>query len=197
MRIRLAIAAVLSVPLFVACNQSVSPTGPTSFPVAGSSLRSADADATGTHVSVDHAAGSSAATEVPFKGSFEGTLTVSPPTEPPFLPSFIAATGNATHLGRFTLEIPHIVNTAIAIGTGTFEFRAANGDMLFADFVGQATMIAPGVLSTVDTATITGGTGRFANATGRFTGNRVFVIGAAPVTGVFEGTISMASGSKP
>jgi hypothetical protein len=194
MRIRFALAAVLFVPPFVACNQSVSPTGPTSFSAA---VRSEGADATGAQITGDHAAGLAAATEVPFKGSFEGTLTVSPPTEPPFLPSFIAATGNATHLGRFTLEIPHIVNTATRIGTGTFEFRAADGDMLTADFVGVATVIAPGVLSTVDTATITGGTGRFANATGSFSGNRVFVVGAAPVTGTFEGTISMGSGSQP
>lgn len=196
MRIRFA-AAVLLVPLFVACNQSVSPTRPTSFSGGGPSGRSAGADATGTQLPGDHAAGVSAAREVPFKGSFEGTLTVSPPTEPPLLPSFIAATGNATHLGRFTLEIPHVVNPVTRIGIGRFEFRAADGDMLFADLVGQATMTAPGILSTVDTATITGGTGRFAGATGMFTGNRVFVVGAGPVTGVFEGTISMATTSQP
>jgi hypothetical protein len=34
----------------------------------------------------------------------EGVLTVSPPSEPPPLPSFIEATGNATHLGLFTLD---------------------------------------------------------------------------------------------
>ena len=124
-------------------------------------------------------------------------LTVSTPTEPPLLPSFIEATGNATHLGRFTLEVPHVVNPVTRIGTGRFEFRAADGDMLTADFVGQATMIAPGVLSTVDTATITGGTGRFANATGHFTGGRTFVLSTGAVTGSFEGTIATAGGSKP
>ena len=80
-------------------------------------------------------------------------LTVRPPTEPSFLPSFIEATGNATHLGLFTLEIPHVVNTATRIATGTFEFTAANGDTLTAEFVGVATVIGPGVLSTADTGT--------------------------------------------
>jgi hypothetical protein len=197
MDIRFATAAVLFVPLFSACNQWASPTGPTSVSSLAPSVGSVRGDANGTQIAGDHFAGPSAATEVPFKGSFEGTLTISAPTEPPLLPSFIAATGSATHLGRFTLEIPHVANPVTRIGTGRFEFRAANGDMLIASYVGEATMIAPGVLSTVDTAIIIGGTGRFENATGTFTGNRVFTIGAAPVTGTFEGTISMPSGSKP
>ena len=89
------------------------------------------------------------------------------------------------------------MNPVTRTGTGRFEFRAADGDTLTAGFVGQATVIAPGVLSTVDTATITGGTGRFANATGRFTGGRTFVLSTGAVTGSFEGTIVMAGGGKP
>lgn len=197
MRIWVVTAAVLLLPLFGACDQPLSPAGPTSFASPGQSVTSADANGSATQLDGGVSAEGSKSTAVPFKGGFEGVLTVSPPSEPPFLPSFIEATGNATHLGLFTLEIPHVVNTATRIATGTFEFRAANGDILTAEFVGVATMIGPGVLSTADTATITGGTGRFAGATGSFTGGRVFVIGAAPVTGSFEGTISLPNGSQP
>jgi hypothetical protein len=95
---------------------------------------------------------------VPFKGRLEGTATITPGT-PPFLSVSIAGTGNATHLGRFTVEIPHVVNTTNRTSTGSYEFTAANGDTLTAAFAGQSTLTAPGVLSVVDTATITGGTG--------------------------------------
>lgn len=197
MRILPAGAAALLAPLFVACAQPISPAGPTSVSSAPSSISSAGAEGTTTLLRGGATAGAFTVTEVPFKGTFEGVLMVSTPTQPPLLPSFIAATGNATHLGRFALEVPHVVNPVTRIGTGRFEFRAANGDMLTADFVGQATVIAPGVLATVDTATITGGTGRFANATGRFTGGRTFVLSTGAVTGSFEGTIATADGSKP
>ena len=43
---------------------------------------------------------------VPFKGNLEGVVTITPLT-PPFVSVFIEATGKATHLGKFTLEIPH------------------------------------------------------------------------------------------
>jgi len=194
MRISLVAAAALLAPLFIACDQPISLAGPASSSSAAPSIISAGSDGPATG---DGNASPFKITEVPFKGTFEGVLTVSTPTEPPLLPSFIEATGNATHLGRFTLQVPHVVNPVTRIGTGRFEFRAANGDTLTADFVGQATVIAPGVLSTVDTATITGGTGRFANATGRFTGGRTFVLATGAVTGFFEGTIATTDRSKP
>lgn len=134
-----------------------------------------------------------AAEQVPFKGSLSGTVTVTPLT-PPFASVLIAATGNATHLGRFTLEIPHQVNQAIRVGAGTYEFTAANGDTLTADFTGTATLLAPGILSTSEAGTITGGTGRFAGATGSFTAERMFFVATGVTTGSFEGSISSVGG---
>ena len=57
-------------------------------------------------------------------------------------------------------------------------------------------LLSPGVLSVLDTATITGGTGRFAGATGSFTVERVFVMATSEITGSFEGTISSPGASK-
>jgi hypothetical protein len=127
--------------------------------------------------------------QVPFKGSLSGTVTVTP-INPPIASVLIEATGNATHLGHFTLVVPHTVNQATRVGAGTYVFTAANGDTLTADFTGQATLLAPGVLSTSETATITGGTGRFAGASGRFTAERTFFVATGMTTGSFEGTIS-------
>ena len=126
--------------------------------------------------------------QVPFKGRLEGTVSITP--NPPNLEVLIQGTGNATHLGHFTLVVPHLVDPATRTGGGSYEFTAANGDMLFAEFVGNATQIAPGVFHLVETATITGGTGRFANATGDFTCERTFDMAAGTTTGSFDGTIS-------
>ena len=127
---------------------------------------------------------------VPFKGSLEGDVTITPLT-PPFVHADVEATGNATHLGAFTLDVPHKVNRADRTAVGTYEFTAANGDMLFADFTGKATPTAiPGVLYIEETATITGGTGRFAGATGSFVCERLYDTIAGTTIGSFEGTIS-------
>jgi hypothetical protein len=136
-------------------------------------------------------AGPAAAGEqVPFKGSLAGDVTITPLT-PPYLQADVEATGNATQLGQFSLDIPHKVNRANGTALGSYEFTAANGDMLFADFTGQATPTeTPGVLYIEETATITGGTGRFAGATGSFTVERLFDNIAGTTIGSFEGTIS-------
>ena len=127
---------------------------------------------------------------VPFKGSLEGNVTVAPLT-PPYVQVDVDAAGKATHLGRFSLAIPHVVNRASSTAIGSYEFTAANGDTLTADFTGQSSLTAaPGVLAIVEIATITGGTGRFAGATGSFTIERLFDTVAGTTTGSFKGTIS-------
>jgi hypothetical protein len=131
-----------------------------------------------------------AAEEVPFKGSLEGVVTITP-LDPPFASVLIEGMGYGTQLGGFTLRIPHIVNLATRTGGGSYEFTAANGDTLIADFDGQASLTAtPGVLSIVETATIIGGTGRFEGATGSFTAERLFDTATGLTTGSFEGTIT-------
>ena len=127
--------------------------------------------------------------QVRFKGSLSAAATVTPLT-PPFASVLIEGTGNATQLGAFTVEIPHLVNQATRIGTGTYVFTAANGDTLTADFSGLATLVGPGVLSVSESGVITGGTGRFAGATGSFTTERTFFVTTGVTTGSFEGTIS-------
>ena len=139
----------------------------------------------------------SAGEQLPFKGSFEGDVTVTP-LAPPFVMVDVEATGNATQLGLFTLDIPHVVNRADRTAVGTYEFTAANGDKVYATFTGIAAPTAtPGVLYIEETATITGGTGRFAGATGSFTSERWYDMIAGTTTGSFDGTITPPGASKP
>ena len=135
--------------------------------------------------------------QVPFRGRLAGVVTVTViPGSPPIASANVNATGVATHLGQFTLAIPHSViftPTFPRTSSGFYNFVAANGDTLSASFTGQVTPISGG-LAAVEIATITGGTGRFAGATGGFTIERVVLVD--PVTGIrttigsFNGTIS-------
>ena len=67
-----------------------------------------------------------------------------------------------------------------------------------ADVAGQfgPTLENPRVLLSVETATITGGTGRFAGATGSFTVERLLNLDTFLTTVSFEGTISSPGASK-
>ena len=176
MRLSLAPILVAAALLAAGCSQSGSATAPSSLsPAAGGTLFSGASDAQAPH-------------EVPFKGSLSGTVAVTP-VDPPFFNVVITASGEATHLGRFSLVVPHLVNFATAVGEGDFNFTAANGDVLTAHFTGTADTSTP-IFTIVEHATITGGTGRFAGATGSFTARRSYDPAAQTTTGTIDGTIS-------
>jgi hypothetical protein len=161
------------------CSDKTLPTGPSSV-----SSRSSRLGLDGG------AAFSAASAEIPFKGSLSGTQSATP-LQPPFAFVNGSATGNATHLGTFTAEFPHTVNFATRTGEGVYTFTAANGDTLTADFTGQAQGASP-LVDIVEQATVTGGTGRFAGASGTFTVQRRFNQTTGVTEGSFEGTMSFA-----
>jgi len=76
----------------------------------------------------------------------------------------VEATGNSTHLGSFT-RTEYIYFGPNGAISGNLIFKAANGDELWADFSGQFTSLT----TAEGTYTITGGTGRFSDATGSVT----------------------------
>ena len=77
------------------------------------------------------------------------------------------------------------------MGEGRITFTAANGDSFTATEVGSAT-IDNGFADVLDDATITGGTGRFAGATGTLTILKRVDIATGLSSGSFEGTINLA-----
>src|SRR4030095_13695208 len=77
--------------------------------------------------------------------------------------------GKANQLGAFTGTAEFIVNLCDLTYIGFFECPAANGDELEGPFDGNLTPTAtPGVFDNHETAEVTDGTGRFADATGSF-----------------------------
>lgn len=129
--------------------------------------------------------------QVPFRGRLEGSYTIT--VIPPIGTIVGSGIGMGTHLGRFTYEFPHTVNFGSLppfIGTGTSSFTAANGDKIHATVTGQGRPIAPGFILVVETCVITGGTGRFTNASGTFTVKRLVDQLNGRTSGSYEGTIS-------
>jgi hypothetical protein len=99
-----------------------------------------------------------------------------------------SGTGNATHLGRYTVSFEAVVNLETLMGVGTMSFVAANGDSIFTTFNGQATPTPdPNIFLVVELETITGGTGRFAGATGSFTLEREVDLTTGLSSGSFVG----------
>jgi hypothetical protein len=103
----------------------------------------------------------SAGESVPFKGSAQGAIVGAVP-DPGGLLLSVLAEGNATHLGRFSREEAVVFNPATGAIAGTVVFTAANGDKLYGTLAGQFTSLT----TVAGSYTFTGGTGRFANATG-------------------------------
>ena len=135
-------------------------------------------------VSLAIVAAGAVAAQTPFKGTVSATETgtISPPLR--FLER--DGTGTATYLGRYTEHITMVINLPTLSSTGTATFTAANGDTLLATVAGQATRTSPTTLSIVEVYTVTGGTGRFADATGSFTLESAL----DQTTGVSSGTLS-------
>jgi len=132
-----------------------------------------------------------ASDQVPFRGNAEGAIAnVSP--DPDGVVLTVVAQGNATLLGRFTREETVLFNPLTGTLTGAIVFTAANGDQLSGTVVGG--FISP--TAAAGTYTFTGGTGRFANATG----GAAFAISTPDgvhFTVEFKGTLSSLGSSNP
>jgi len=125
--------------------------------------------------------------QLPFHGSLEAAETDT--LSFPFLTVSLSGTGQATHLGRFTATFHLQVDVRTSTSLGSFTLIAANGDSVFGTLSGHATG-GGGIASIVEAAIITGGTGRFADATGSFTIERVLDQATGISSGSFDGTIS-------
>jgi hypothetical protein len=143
------------------------------------------------NVSPDDAIASRSPNALPFHGTFETVSTVIAP--PPMLQQEISGSGQAPHLGQSTFTASSSVNMTGAPPfalNGTAVFVAANGDELWACFTGTVTPNGQGANDVAIDYTVTGGTGRFDDASGSFTGSTVAVPGLQDGELTLDGTIS-------
>ena len=126
--------------------------------------------------------------ELPFKGTLQSVETYV--VTPPIMAVTANGSGNATYLGQYAISYEVEVNLETLAGVGSAQIVAANGDVLYANLSGQATPTGTtDVFNVVEEFTITGGTGRFASASGNFTLNREVNITTGVTSGTMNGTI--------
>lgn len=126
--------------------------------------------------------------ELPLRGSIEAVETYV--VNFPIMSVTAIGSGHASQLGRFTVSYEVAVDLTTVSGPASAEFVAANGDSIYATGSGQATETgAPGVFNIVENYTITGGTGRFAGASGTITLDRVVDTNTGVTSGTISGTI--------
>jgi hypothetical protein len=130
--------------------------------------------------------------ERPFGGRCDTDITISPPLagDPPdVLRLHIEYVCQLQHLGRTTAVAEQIANLTTPSASNTTIYTAANGDQLFVTWTGAGIVNGPDITFS-GPETITGGTGRFAGASGStwVSGTASF----ATLTGQFTsvGTIS-------
>lgn len=137
------------------------------------------------------------AADLPFKGRIVGSFTAAPSANPTIYLGGANANGLATHIGAFTKITQDVTNLVTGEVQGAFTMTSADGDHVTGVYSGYLAFGAtPGSFSWVLNATITGGTGRFVAATGKFVfiaeGQAVIVDGVVhgEYTEAFDGTIS-------
>ena len=110
----------------------------------------------------------------------------------------VEGTGQASHLGRYTVARQHCFNLAtFTIEDGSFVQTAANGDELWGTYTGSTQAVlefapdgSPLVIVIASPTQITGGTGRFSHATGAGHTRGVFNVVTKVGTFTFEGEIA-------
>lgn len=129
---------------------------------------------------------------VPLKGGFntmETVVAISGDMEH----NQITGIGQLTHLGNstFVADIEFSLVDFSAPITGVQTTVSANGDKIFSTFTGYASdPDAKGNIQAILSETITGGTGKFINATGTFTVTANGNINVPEGKNTFDGTIS-------
>lgn len=125
---------------------------------------------------------------LPLRGSESGTFQLLGPCETGGMILEVTGTGHTTQLGNYSGSYRECLDPATgAVTAGTFTLTAANGDKVFGTFSGRALPTDnPNVVAYQDPGVITGGTGRFAAASGILTTSGL----ADLATGEYKGTIA-------
>ena len=122
----------------------------------------------------------------------KGSLRIAETQQAIFPNLYVSAigSGNATQLGLFTISSQAQVNIPTLASFTSATLVAADGANIFTEGSGQGTLTEiPGVISIVETYTITGGTGRFSGAIGSFTVERLVDRATLASSGTIQGNI--------
>jgi hypothetical protein len=131
--------------------------------------------------SAQHPAQPGAQPAVPLRGSCDLEIQPAQPIGSGLIRQVDVGRCQLAHLGRSTLVSDKVINLVAGTQTTEIVITAANGDVLRGNGAGTNAMIAPGRIAFRVELTFTGGSGRFAGATG---------------SAVSEGTADLASNTS-
>lgn len=106
---------------------------------------------------------------VPFSVRCEMQIQPPTPVGPGLLHQVDTGTCHGTHIGRAQITSDKIIDVVNGTQTLDITFVAANGDELRGTGAGTNSPVGPGLVAFTATLTFTGGTGRFADASGQAT----------------------------
>lgn len=105
----------------------------------------------------------------PFKGQIVGSFISQPTSDPTIYSGGATAAGNVTHLGVFNKVTTDVTNLLTSTVDGTFIMTSPGGEQIRGNYNGLFIFgSVPGTFSWELNAKITGGSGRFSQATGEF-----------------------------
>ena len=143
--------------------------------------------------------GPAAASVQPFSGTIHNVTSPGAPGgrcgAPPVLTLVFTpeSTIGTSNLGAFAVTASHCVTPTPPVtnyGGGLFSWAFEDGGVLEGTYSGTVTLIPGQPAQTVQDYVVTGGTGRFAGATGSFTVERLYDPAAGTTSGSFAGVIS-------
>jgi len=102
---------------------------------------------------------------VPFHAATDTTFVI-PPACGPTCAFTISGVGQATHMGRVSIDGPSLIDFATGTQTGTSTLTAADGSELAIEFHGSFSPTSPTEVAFSGSWTVISGTGRFADADG-------------------------------
>lgn len=130
--------------------------------------------------------------EILLKGEYTTTNEIL--QGPPLVKQKITGVGQSAHLGNSTFIAYPTINVSTPPPfqiTGTATFMAADGSQFYTAFTGTNTPNEDKTIATIFvTHHITGGTGRFQNASGTFVGNGYTIMAEARGAITYDGTIN-------
>jgi hypothetical protein len=132
--------------------------------------------------------------QLPLNGSESGTFQILGSCESSGIVVDVTGTGHATQVGKYSVHYRECFFPATgAVTGGSFTLTAANGDTLFGTYAGQAVPTGDAnVISFDDPGVITGGTGRFAGASGIANTAGIANLATGEYTSAISGSVSSA-----
>jgi hypothetical protein len=129
---------------------------------------------------------------VPFHAAEHGAFQILGPCGPDGMRIDVTGTGQGTQLGTYRARYRECFTPATGgVTDGSFTLTAANGDTLTGTYRGRVSTTGdPAVIAFADPGSITGGTGRFADARGTVTQSGVANLSTGEYTATLSGHVS-------